>query len=223
MALSTAAHAATIIAWDANGFVNSPDNQTGVWNLSTGVGTITLGPQVSLTTGFTRGAGLIVATVNNTWGGGGFSETSQSAAITAGDFLYFTIQAEAGSRLSFSELNMNLRRPVATYIWQYQIGAGAFTDIGSAVTVNQATDNTLGTAQAPLDLASVAGLQLVTDTVTFRLVAWNATVPMAIGRLTGDDLVLSGTVSAVPEPASAAMLLGGLALGAVTMRRRRRA
>ncbi len=155
-------------------------------------------------------------------------ETSQTAAINDGDFYTFSLQATSGGTLSLDTLNWNLRLTEALYnggtvryIWQYSVGAGAFTDIGSAVTPSGSW-NTSGNAQPVLTLSGISALQNTTEAITFRLVGWNtngSNTALNIGRLTGDDLVINGTV-AVPEPSVVGLALLGTALVGFSLRRK---
>src|SRR5262249_29630644 len=74
------------------------------------------------------------------WGGNNFSTTatSRDLAIAANNFVTFTITVKAGFQMSLSDIAAyNIRRSSSgptTGIWQYQIGGGAFSDIGSPIT-----------------------------------------------------------------------------------------
>jgi hypothetical protein len=63
------------------------------------------------------------------------------------------------------------------------------------------------------------------SSIIFRIYGWNSTSGSGatyIRNLTGNDLVISGTVTAVPEPSTYAAILGGVALVGVMVTRRRK-
>jgi hypothetical protein len=171
----------------------------------------------------------------NGWGGNGLDTSSEANAITAGDFATFAIAAQSGNTVSFTTISAyNVRRSSTgptMGIWQYQVGGGAFTDIGSAITWG--TDNMpTGNSQNAIDLSGISNLQNVAagTTVTFRLVDWGASSASSgnwyINNFqSGDDLQIQGTVSAIPEPAGWGLIsaLGLLGLCGVSTWRKQRA
>jgi len=69
-------------------------------------------------------------------------------------------------------------------------------------------------------------MQSITGTVTFRLYGWGATNAggvFGLGRLSGNDLAIGGSLTAIPEPSTYAAIVGVLALGGVMWQRRRKA
>lgn len=182
------------------------------------------------------GAGVPeLAPLNNAWGGNRLNATSLTTARSSDQYLGFTIAPQAGYELSFTGIDLRVRlisRVFADYnvhlAWAYSIaGATDFTMIANS-TVNISTqtgeyDGTNGQLIAPLDLSGVSDLQNVTQSVEFRLYAWaesgEGDFAFVIGRSRGDDdLVLNGTVAAVPEPATYALLLGLSGVGMIFLR-----
>jgi hypothetical protein len=139
----------------------------------------------------------------------------------------FSLTPIEGYLLSLSSINpYNIRRSgtgPTTGQWQYQIGTGGFFDLGSPITWG-ATTTATGNPQQAINLAGISALQNLSEMVTFRVVNWdttnsggnwyfNSTSPGS------NDLLVQGTVTAVPEPSTLALLaLAGLA----TLRRRPR-
>jgi hypothetical protein len=137
------------------------------------------------------------------------------------------ITANTVFTVSFSDIaSYKIRRSAtgpSTGQWQYQLGVGAFENIGSAITWGSTTSAT-GNTQAAIDLSAIPSLQNVAagTPVTFRVVTWGATNTGGTWYLndpldtTPNDFIINGTV--IPEPSSA--LLGGLGLLALLRRRR---
>jgi len=136
---------------------------------------LTVGPLTRHWTPLTTGSGAQYA-----WGGNNFTATTFAAAVAANEFVTFTLSANTGYSLSLSSIGTyNIRRSAtgpSTGQWQYAIGAGGFTDIGSPITWGGVTSN-VGNPQAAIDLSSISAIQNVVagTVVTFRLVVWGAT------------------------------------------------
>ena len=167
------------------------------------------------------------------WGGQNIGTLSVDAvtAISNSKYIYFTISTDASSNLSLSSIDAyNVRRSASgptTGLWQYAVGSGSYSNIGSAVTFGSTTSSA-GNAQTAISLASISGLQNIaaSTTVTFRLLLWTPTSGAGAGTwylngqsATADpDFKLSGEVTAIPAPGALALL--GVA-GLVGSRRRR--
>ena len=167
------------------------------------------------------------------WGGQniGATSTDSATAISNSKYIYFTISTNASSNLSLSSIDAyNVRRSGSgptTGLWQYAVGSGSYSNIGSAVTFG-ATTSSSGNAQTAISLSTISGLQNIaaSTTVTFRLLLWTPSTGAGTGTwylngqsaTTDPDFKLSGEVSAVPAPGAVALI--GLA-GLVASRRRR--
>lgn len=219
-----------VAGWDMNGlgaFGPSPFSPT---EAASGV---TVG-------GLTRGSGVATASsasaAANAWGGNGMAQNSLAAAIAGGDFITFSFTPDPLTSLSLTQIDAyNIRRSGTgpdTGQWQYQVGAGSFVDIGTAITWGTNTA-AAGNLQGVIDLSGIAALQDISasTTVTLRLVNWRVATGGADGgnwyfnnftaAVDGLDLSIQGTIAAVPEASS--FLFGGLALcaaGAPALRRR---
>ena len=217
------AHAVVLIGWDPDGLSGTwPEN----WSSSTQGGTVTVDSGIEIVTGLSRGAGTNPGTLNDGWGATGIDQTTQATAISGNDYLSFSLGPQEGNMMSLTSLDFNLRMPATgwntgntRYLWQYKVGDGTFVDIGSALSLVGAY-NTAGVAQPSLDLSGIAALQNTTADVEFRVYAWGSSGGQFVfGRLEGNDLSLSGSVSAVPEPSRALFLVLGTS---VWMLRRQR-
>jgi hypothetical protein len=158
--------------------------------------------------GLTRAIGMsVTASASiNAWGGVALRGINTEAdAIRTNQFITFSLTANAGNKVSCTTIPAyNIRRSSTsptTGRWQYQVGTGAFTDIGPAITWGGNTSST-GNAQSAIDLSGISALQNVAagTTITFRLVLWGAsgsTGTWYINDLVipGDDLQVQGTVT----------------------------
>jgi hypothetical protein len=128
----------------------------------------------------TYGFSVASAGASNDWGGSGFSVTStESAAIADSNFASFSITANSGYQESLTTIDAyTIRRSKtgpSTGIWQYSVGGGSFTDIGSAITWGGTTTNA-GNPEGSVDLSGISALQNVAPgtNVTLRVVTWGA-------------------------------------------------
>lgn len=210
------ANAQPIISWDTTGLTDyGPSPWTGTSNLDA---------NLTLSLGLSRGSGLDTGgtAAADIWGGRGMTTNDLNDAIAAGDFAIFTVQSETGYWVSFSSLDNNMRRSSTAadqFQWQYQIGSGSWLNAGGSWSYTGTQTN--GASQPQIDLSAISALQNVTAPVSFRLVGWGgaSTGTWGFGRLSGNDLVVSGSVSLIPEPS--AVLFLGVGLGVLLARRRR--
>ena len=127
--------------------------------------------------GLTRGTGITTSgtAAGSAWGGTGMDNDSEANAITGNDFIFFSITANSGYSLSINSINAyNIRRSSTgptTGQWQYKVGSGSFTDIGTDITWGTKTSSS-GNSQAAIDLSGISALQGVSagTTVTFRCI-----------------------------------------------------
>lgn len=211
------ANAASLVTWDFSALTGG-SNSFGASPLA---GTVISNATSS---GLIRGSGIGTtgSGAGNAWGGNDFitATPSFSAAITANEFVTFSLKADVGYTLSFTSIDAyNIRRSASgptTGQWQYSLDGSSFTDIGSAITWG-GTTNSSGNSQSAITLSSISALQNVASsiTVTFRIVTWGATTSGGTWYLNDPadtaaaDFGISGSIAAVtpvPEPASLALL-----------------
>lgn len=175
-------------------------------------------------TGWTRGAGVGTSgtAAGNAWGGNGFDAGTSSAAEAAGDDLTFSITADAGYTLAFTNINrFDYRRSntgPANGVLQYRIGEGSFVTITH---LSYPTSTSSGASLDSIDLASVAALQNVPAgvPVTFRILNYGATSAGGtwyvydVAKSSAPDFSVSGAVNFLAPPALPPTL-GQLGFGA---------
>ncbi len=215
-----------LVAWDVNG-VDVADG-TGVDNSAfpyTKTAT-TLRTNVSegtLALGFDAPSG-----VNDMYGFKFSASTHQDSlagAISNDHYIQFTLAAEVGYRFDLSSIEMNGQSgtsgPDDIALMSNVDGYNAGDEMAS-LTGRQGLaggwDTELGGWGGRIDLSDPQYQDLTT--VTFRIYGWNSTGTASGGirGLTGDDLVVNGTIEAIPEPAAAG-LIGLAGLGLLVARR----
>ena len=148
-----------------------------------------------------RGTGVTATSLGNAFAGSGWDATSAALAISGNDYFEFTIAANANYKVSLSALEANFRRSgtgPSNFQWRYSINGGSsFSDFGSPISYTVSGGD--GTAQTSINLSTIIDLQDVANptTIIFRLYGWGGALAgtFALGRLTGNDLAVGGTVS----------------------------
>jgi hypothetical protein len=155
--------------------------------------------------GFTRASGVSTTGAGAVRGWGGVNWSADAAAgVAANAFFTFSVTANTGFTESFSSINpFSYRRSgtgATNALIQYQLGAGAFTDITTvAFPTTAATGATLGS----IDLSAVGALQAVASgvTVTFRIIPYGATGAggtfyiFDVANSTASDFSINGTTT----------------------------
>jgi hypothetical protein len=154
--------------------------------------------------GLTRGSGILTPAGGSgaaaAWGGTDFLTTSAAAAITANDIVTFTIAANSGYKVSVAGIDAyNIRRSGTGSTggqWQYQIGSGTFTNIGTPITWGTGTA-AAGNEQPAIDLSGITALQNVSagTTITFRLALYGATGTGGTWYINGNTSATSKTLT----------------------------
>jgi|GEM_PF-913588 len=164
--------------------------------------------------GLTRGPGVTTGGAGGVWGGTGFDGATNAAeAVALGNYVSFSVSCSLA--VSFTEIPAhNIRRSStgpSTGQWQFQVGNGTFTNIGSPITWSSTTNS--GNTQTAINLSTIAALQTVAPdtTVTFRLVPYNASSNVGtfyINNISGDDLAIFGSFGSAPNPAPSITVAG---------------
>lgn len=155
-----------------------------------------------------RGAGITPSSLGSAFSATGFNLNGTFAdALSSGDFLTFEVNAKSGYKVSLSTLDAVFRRSStgpSKFQWQYSLDGFVTAGINVGSEITYSLTSTDGTSQAQLNLSSISALQNVFNatTITFRLYAYAATATggtFAIGRLSGNDLAIGGTVASSSE------------------------
>lgn len=205
---------AQLVAWEIGGTSAGTSNPLPAATLDAGVASAEL----------TLGSGVTASSAADTFGGTGFNATSLAAAIAANQYLSITFTPAAGHTVSLASISLQtgVGSAVADFHGALLSSATGFTSGDALYTY------AFGTASASLQTATLSGvgdLQDLAGATEFRLYGWRDSAGTSTFRfrsLSGYDVTIQGTVSAVPEPATYAVLAGGAALAAVVARRRRR-
>jgi len=212
--LPQSAWSGTLAGWDvhalpggANAFGTSPLAATSAdANLTVG--------------GLTRGSGVGTSgtAAARGWGGTSWASSSVAAAVTANQFVTFSLTAQAGYTMSISSISrFDYRRSssgATAGVLQVQVGAGAFTDLAS---LGYSSTASSGASLTAIDLTGVTALQAIPagTVVTFRVVNYGASggggtwYVFDTANTTALDLEVTGTV--VPAGPAVAGVCGSSA------------
>lgn len=204
--------------------------QIAVWEIAGANATVTNPqPATSVATfiassSLALGSGTTAASAADTFGGSGFNTTSLAAAISGADYISFTLTPTAGYSLSISSISLTtgVSSAVANFHGELLSSATGFTAADSLHSYSFATTS------APIQTIALSGISVFQNLpggIEFRLYGWrdtSGTSTFRMRNLAGNDLVINGAVTAIPEPSTCAAVIGVAALAGEFMRRRRR-
>ena len=231
------AHSAVMSEWSLNNTTNGGLLPGGTNNFGPSPFNPTLKDSNVTVGGLTRGTGVGTTGTGaaSGWGGNAWDgNASFAAAVTANDFVTFTVKADAGFELSLTDIAAyNVRRSSSGHTtgqWQYSTDGTTFADIGSAITWGGTTSGS-GNSQSAISLSGISALQNVPDTttVTFRVVNWSASSSggtwylNGAGTTTAEQFLIVNGTTAVPEPSTLGFAGLGVALAGLGAWKRRAA
>lgn len=199
-------------------FAGTNPGQSSPWTT-----TSALDANLTLTTGWSLGAGLAGNSGNNRYNASNWSTgASFSVASSGNDYAYFQITAKSGYAL-------DLRGATITFSLQNSGTGPDFYSVRSSVdsyasdlsSASTALNAAGGTTSTSLTLSNSITLSAITDTVQFRVYGWGASATS--GTMSINSWSMTGSVaSAIPEPSTYAAMAGVAALLGVMLHRRRR-
>lgn len=198
LSLVTSTNADLLVGWDLNG-INA--SVVPVFTNTVSAANITSNSCV-----LSLGAGVSASGTASTFGGTSFDETSLVNAIAANDYISWIVQADPGFEISVTNISWNFNRSGTG--GSNLVLRSSFDGFASDLYITNDFPFTAGGGDANFAL-SLSG----SNTVEFRIYAWGASAGSGIDRLrslTGEDLVVQGTL-VVPEPGTIALM----GLGAV--------
>ncbi len=208
-----------LLGWNTAGNLGTETTEASTTNLG-GINAASL----------TLGSGVTAAANGNRFGGSGWFNTGDSSpstianAISGDDFIQFIVSPTAGNQFTATSFD---------FIWD-RSGTGP-----SSVALFSSVDsftNSLGTltgltsggaSTTTLRSISISGISDISTSTTFRLYGFGATATGGTGGFdtatgsTVNNVILNGSVSAVPEPTSM-VLVGLMGVAGVAVRARRR-
>jgi len=223
--LAASAHATVILEWNTiNGDgTNNAYAAIGIAGNNGAVGTVNSGLEASsanLTRGIGFGSSGFAWSVNRLNTQNGAALANLTAAISDNQYVGFTLDPLAGQQFSLSSASFYVHSQsngVAGELLFSTNGFSSYTSLGSVT-----NSNGMGGTTGTLDLTGFSALQSSTAATEFRIYFYGNSAWELRGLGANADLTpvfsLNGSVTAVPEPSTGLLLVGGLLFSA--MRRR---
>lgn len=177
----------------------------------------------------TIGPGASPSAAQSTFGGYGFNQSSLASAIANGDYISFTVAPTPGYILSISSIEVLLGKgsstatTMQTYLFSSRTGFDERSSLEHfSFNSVSAKKHTFPDTPSYTFLDTVPSLQQVDSMLEFRLYGFSSTSSdtLRIRDLSGADLTVFGSVSAVPEPSSYIVVLAAASfIGALAKRR----
>lgn len=213
---AVAAQAVTLSGWDV-----SPVSEDAASPLSAGTiaaGISNVAPSGQLSRG--PGAGSPGNPASSVFGASGFDAGDLSLALSASDYFTFSIAPTSGNQMTLQNVIYKLSATTSG-----ATGGALFSDVGGFASTADAisTFGITGGTNNDNSISLGASFQNLTGPVEFRLYFFggggSTTDKVRFRNLSGDDLIVDGTVGPIPEPSTLLCALFGAGLFAIRRRR----
>jgi hypothetical protein len=198
---------------DANSTAGAFAAGAGITNLTNSVGNSGRAIGASLATSFSSLLGV--------------NSTTAAEAVTNNDYFTFTLTPSAGYQLNLTQLSFDFQSSGTVNNAVQSSSYTVFSSVGGFSSGNHIDSGTwtylTDTGWKSLTLTSIGGVSfhnLITAT-EFRIYLSDAGSNSNSVFANVDNVILDGTDAAIPEPSTAALLLGSMAGLLVALRRKR--
>lgn len=168
-------------------------------------------PANATVSAMSRGSGI---GTNTTAGWFVASAWTTSTSLDANDYFEFTITPSSGYQLSLTSLTLDERRSL-TGIRSWAVRSSS-NNFGSDLGNFSVPDNDLTRTGQSTSLNSLTD---ITTALTFRIYGYSSEAGGGTWRI--DNVTLNGSISAIPEPSTYAVIFGIVALAGAIIQRRR--
>lgn len=204
MASTVSIHAATLVDWDFSTFQGKSDGTTAA---ETFLDTSLSGALTGLSSSDLIGGGAITYST-----GGGAPLGELNVKLNSG-YIEYTLTADGSNTINLTGLSTSFYRngsgAPTDFAFEVNVDGGGFAQFGNTITQS-------GTG-SPYIAESVTG-DVTGDVIVIRL--QRGTGDNSVGNIHLNALAAVGSVVAVPEPGSYALIAGLLGLTSVMLRRR---
>lgn len=200
----------TLVSWDVNA-QNAVSSATLAGSLAANIsdGSLSLGTGVS------------ASSATGTFGASGFNQTTLASAITANDYISFTITPAAGYAISISSISYLVGKSSGSTSFSAVLTSDK-TGFNAAAALDTYSFSSASPTVRSITLTSTSVLQSITAATEFRIYGVSSnTDTFRVRDNSGVDLSINGTVSAIPEPSSYAVVTVSAILVAAALKRRR--
>lgn len=149
----------------------------------------------------------------------GFTQSTVDLAttLTNGTYVSFTLTPDEDRAIALESLTFGAYAAGASTRSFYVFSSVTGFDAGDVLLSETYSATSTGVLPYSISLSSLPGFQHLTEAVEFRIYVQT---PATGASINFSNIMVNGSLSAVPEPSSAALLAGVVSLGLVALRRR---